>query len=223
MERDNDVPLPGAENRMSRFALLLVVLSFACATPRPVTSASTPTPTPSPAPTSSSTGLAYCPPAKFANCTVATCTLEPDGKYICWCFEDDRYSATAWMGSQSSSCVAASGGTLQSRYHPVTAYQECGSGAQVRQWAWCLGISCTLSKNPDPNSNANVRCACLAIPPNVPPVPYVVTTDTYSADNCKFRYWSSATPADVSQITTFLQAQPGLGNLTPPVVLQPPK
>jgi hypothetical protein len=36
-------------------------------------------------------------------------------------------------------------------------------------------------------------------------------------------YWSSATPGDVSAITSFLQTQPGLQNLPPPVVLQPGK
>ena len=44
--------------------------------------------------------FAFCPPAKFANCTVAKCQLQPNGNYTCWCFEDDRYSAAAWAGSR---------------------------------------------------------------------------------------------------------------------------
>ena len=190
-----------------RLAPLLVTLwlvSFSCASRPPV--------------------FAYCPPAKFANCTVAKCERKSDGNYTCWCFEDDRYSATAWAGSQSASCIAATPTKLQSRYHPITAYQECGSTAPVQLWAWCLGVTCSRSTNPqDPNSTANVRCDCLAIPVDVPPIPYIVTTNTYAPANCNFRYWSSATPGDVSQITAFLQTQPGLSNLQQPVVVQPPK
>jgi hypothetical protein len=193
-----------------RFALLLVVLSFACASTQP--------------PPSNSTSFAYCPPAKFANCTVAKCERKPDGNYTCWCFEDDRYSATAWKGSQTTSCVAAASGKLQSRFHPIAAYQECGATAPTQQWAWCLGVTCTRSTNPnDPNSTANVRCDCLAIPANVPPVPYIVTTNTYSSENCRFQYWSSATPGDVSGITSFLQTQPGLGSVQQPAIIEEPK
>lgn len=191
-----------------RFAVLLIALS-ACAT-KPVVST----------PASSTPSLAYCPPAKFANCTVAKCELKPDGNYSCRCFEDDRYSATAWAGSQQSSCVAASGNSLQSRYYPTKAYQLCETGAPVQQWAWCLGVMCTRDPNAtDPKDN--VRCDCLAIPANVAPVPYIVTTDAYSPQNCAFRYWSSAIPSDVSQITSFLQKQPGLEHLQPPVLLNP--
>jgi len=191
---------------MSRhFVLLLVALSLACAT-KPKTPS-----------------FAYCPPAKFANCTVAKCELTDKG-YACWCFEDDRYSATAWVGSQAKSCLQPAGNELQSRFHPTAAYQECGTNAPVQQWAWCLGVKCTRAQNPnDPNSTANVRCECTAIPTGVAAIPYVVTTNTYSAQNCAFRYWSSATPGDVSQITSFLQKQPGLGSLQQPVVLQAPK
>jgi hypothetical protein len=34
-------------------------------------------------------------------------------------------------------------------------------------------------------------------------------------------YWSSATPGDVTGITSFMQKQPGLGSLPSPVLLQP--
>lgn len=191
-----------------RFVLLLVLFSFACATKPPATAPS----------------FAYCPPAKFANCTVAKCERKEDGNFTCWCFEDDRYSATAWNESQDKSCLEARGRKLQSRFHPIAAYQECGTHAPVREWAWCLGVTCKLSKNPrDPHGNANVRCDCLAIPANVPPVPYIVTTNAWSAGNCLFRYWSSATPGDVSTITSFIQTQPGHENLKQPVVVEPPK
>ncbi len=201
---------------MKRWTFLLVAaFSFACAT--------------KPVPTPAAPQFAFCPPAKFANCTLAKCQLQPNGSYTCWCFEDDRYSATAWAGSQSLSCLTAAPAKLQSRFHPITSYQECTDPkTQTRQWAWCLGVSCRPSTNPeDPNSTANVRCDCLAIPANVPPFPYIVTTKTYAAENCTLGmsglYWSSATPGDVSTITSFLQKQPGHENLPPPVVLQPGK
>jgi hypothetical protein len=204
-----------------QFALLLVLLASGCDT-KPVP----PVPSSKPAPPASSSDadapqFAYCPRAKFANCTVAKCELTTNGNFACWCFEDDRYSATAWKGSQSASCVAATPTTLQSRFHPITAYQECGAAAQVQEWAWCLGVSCTPMKNPqNPNSTANVRCDCTPIPKGVSHVPYIVTTSSYAADNCKVQYWSSATPNDVSQITAFLQKQ--VPDLVPPVVLSPP-
>lgn len=173
---------------------------------------------------SDSTDFAYCPPAKFANCTLAKCERTSDGTYTCWCFEDDRYSATAWAGSQSASCKAATPTELQSRYHPIAAYQECDSSAPVQEWAWCLGVHCAPSTNPEnQDSTANVRCDCQAIPASVPPVPYVVTTNTYRAENCAFEYWSSATPSSLGEVTSFLQKQPGLGNLSPPVVVEPPE
>ncbi len=194
--------------------LVFALFSFACAT--------------KPTPTANAPKFAYCPPAKFANCTLAKCQRQPNGNYACWCFEDDRYSATAWAGSQAKSCMT-NATTLQSRFHPVTSYQVCADPkTQTTEWAWCLGVSCTPSKNPaDPNSTANVRCDCLPIPANVPPFPYIVTTKTYAAENCTIgttgMYWSSATPTDVTGITKFLQEQPGLRNLLLPEVLQPLK
>jgi len=187
---------------LRRIAPLALVFSFACATKPPQ--------------------FAYCPPAPFANCTVAKCDLQSDGNYNCWCFQDTRYSATAWAGSQSESCKDATPTYLQSRYHPTTAYQECGSTATVQTWAWCLGVSCKPSTNPnDPNGTANVLCTCIPIPSGVPAVPYVVTTNTYNPDNCAFKYWSSATTADVSQVTSFLQTK--VPNLAAPVVVKPSK
>jgi hypothetical protein len=189
---------------LNRIVPLLVVLSFACATKPPQ--------------------LAYCPPAPFANCTQARCTLQSDGNYLCWCVQDTRYSATMWAGSQSASCKDATSTYLQSRYHPTTAYQECDSKAAVQTWAWCLGVSCKPSTNPDdPNSNENIACTCIPIPSGVQAVPYIVTTNTYNPDNCAFKYWSSATPSDVAEATSFLQKQPGLSGLKPPTLLKPPK
>ena len=194
-----------------RFVLPFLALSLACATRTP-------------APSSSSSQLAFCPAAKFANCTVAKCTLNSDQKtYTCWCFEDTRYSATTMANPPSSSCKAATPTYLQSRYHPTTSYQICNSNAANQNWAWCLGVPCTPSTNPaDPTSTANINCQCTLVPSGIPLTPYIVTTDTWAADNCSFQYWSSATPDDVTQMTKFLAAQPGLGNLAQPKVLLPP-
>jgi hypothetical protein len=155
----------------------------------------------------------YCAAAQFANCTKALC--KPKGKgYSCKCFLDDRFSATSY----TSTCKPATKSTAQSRFHPIESYQECTNPRTDTQiWAWCLGVSCKISKD------GEVKCDCTAIPANVPPLPYIVTTNTFLPDACKTNptgeVWSSATPGDVSQITSFLQKQPGLGNLTQPVVL----
>ena len=191
--------------------LPLVVLFFACASRTPASS-------------SNSAQLAFCPAAKFANCTEAKCTLNSDGQtYTCWCVEDTRYSATTLVDPPSVSCKQATATYLQSRYHPTTSYQLCDSNSTNQKWAWCLGVPCAPSTNPyDPNSKANINCQCTLVPSGVPLTPYIVTTSTWAAGNCSFQYWSSATPDDVTQMTTFLRMQPGLGNLAQPAVLQPP-
>jgi hypothetical protein len=190
----------------------LVVLVFACASRTP-------------APASNSTQLAFCPAAKFANCTQAKCTLNNDEKtYTCWCVEDNRYSATVLLNPASSSCKQATSSYLQSRYYPTTSYQLCDSSSTNQKWAWCLGVPCAPGYNPsDPTGKANINCQCTLVPSGIPLTPYIVTTDTWAAGNCSFQYWSSATPDDVTQATTFLRMQPGLANLTAPAVLQPPR
>jgi len=84
-------------------------------------------------------------------------------------------------------------------------------------WAWCLGVSCTISKK------GEVSCDCTAVPANVPPLPYIVVTKKFLPDACKANptgeVWSSATPGNVSQITSFLQQQPGRENLKAPVIV----
>ena len=124
-----------------RFVIPALALTLACATHPP-------------APSSSSSQLAFCPAAKFANCTEAKCTLNSDQKtYTCWCFEDTRYSATTMANPPSSSCKAATTTYLQSRYHPTTSYQICNSNAPNQNWAWCLGVPCTPSEATEASSS----------------------------------------------------------------------
>src|SRR5258708_2935295 len=173
------------------------------------------------APPTSSTSqpeFVYCAPATFANCHQAKCTLKSSGDYSCKCFLDDRYSATAY----ASGCQPATSSTAQSRYHPVESYQECTNPhTDTHAWAWCLGVSCTVSKKGD------VECNCTPVPANVPPLPYIVVTSKFLPDACKTsptgKVWSSATPGNVSQITSFLEHQPGHEHLKAPVVVKDKK
>src|SRR5258708_2498855 len=114
--------------------LVFVVLLLS---PMQHANAAPPPPAPKPQPE-----FVFCAPAKFANCTKATC--EPKGAgYSCKCFLDDRYSATSY----ASTCKPASDSKAQSRYHPVESYQECTNPqADSHVWAWCLGVSCAISK-----------------------------------------------------------------------------
>jgi hypothetical protein len=180
--------------------LPIIALAFACCTV-----------VPPPAPQ-----FVYCAPATFANCTIAKCSPK-EGGYSCNCFVDSRYSATAYV----STCVPATATTAQSRFHPIESYQECTKPRQDSPaWAWCLGVKCT--RDSDPNSTA-VACDCTAVPAGVKPIPYIVVTPTFLPGACRDAgaglVWSSATPGNVSQITSFLQKQPGLQNLQPPVVI----
>ncbi|WP_394830342.1 hypothetical protein LVJ94_27925 [Pendulispora rubella] len=162
------------------------------------------------------TKFVYCPPSNFANCTIASCEAEKGG-YLCKCFLDSRFSATAY-GSQ---CQPQNGNTLQSRYHPVDSYQECTSAkADTSKWAWCLGQPCEVTPN-------GVFCHCVDPPAGVPPFPYIVVTPKYKASACMLgqtgKYWSSATPGNVTQITAFLQSQPSLKGLPAPEIVLTPK
>jgi hypothetical protein len=159
----------------------------------------------------------YCPPAKFANCTTAKCAPSGDG-YSCQCALDDRYSATAY----ALTCLPATATTVQSRYHPIDSYQECGDpSTDSPKWAWCLGYSCSI----DANGNGAV-CNCTAPPNNVQLIPYVVTTKKFLPSACQAsasgEVWSSATPDGVAEITAFLQQQPGHQSLKPPIVVTGP-
>ncbi|HWL87637.1 MAG TPA: hypothetical protein VNO21_17655, partial [Polyangiaceae bacterium] len=123
----------------------------------------------------------YCAPAKFANCTIAPC--EPaKGGYTCKCFVDTRYSATSY----DSTCLPPNGNTLQSRYHPVTSYQECTSpSADTSKWAWCLGKTCTVATEVDSGvGRTTALCDCTVPPPHVSTFPYIVVTPTFSAGAC---------------------------------------
>ncbi|WP_394841020.1 hypothetical protein LZC95_28585 [Pendulispora brunnea] len=188
-------------------------MAFACGSSQTTTET-----TPSAATLSGDAGpkFAYCPPSNFANCTIASCEPEKDG-YLCKCFADNRYSATAY----DSGCKPQEGDKLQSRYHPVDSYQECTNAkTQTPQWAWCLGQPCELTPN-------GVFCHCIQPPSGVSAFPYVVVTPRYKASACALgqtgKYWSSASPKNVSQITAFLQAQPGLKGLPAPEIVLTPK
>jgi len=201
---------------MIRNALFLwaTALAVACGSSQTTTET-----TPSTTALSSDAGpqFVYCPPSNFANCTIASCEAEQGG-YLCKCFLDSRYSATAY----DSQCKAQDGNKLQSRYHPVDSYQECTSAkADTSKWAWCLGQPCEETPN-------GVYCHCVDPPSGISPVPYIVVTPKYKASACTVgqtgKYWSSATPGNVTQITAFLQSQPDLkGLLAPELVLTPKK
>ena len=166
-----------------------------------------------------SSEFVYCKPATFANCTVAKCALNTEGTaYVCDCFVDNRYSATA----KSSTCKEGSDYELQSRFHPIESYQLCTTGQPDNKlWAWCLGMPCKTQPN-----STSAQCECTFIPAGVPSIPYIVVTPTYVSTACEPNpggiVWSSATPDDVQSITEFLQeSHPELGIKLPVVVLNP--
>ena len=165
-------------------------------------------------PPAAASQFAYCPPATFANCTAVKCMPKGGGGYSCDCPLDERYSATA----AEPGCEPATATTAQSRYHPISSYQPCAKRTDSPAWAWCLGSTCTI----DP-SGTSATCDCPAPPPNVPAIPYVITTSKFLPDGCAAKkngeVYSSATPDDVAQITAFLQQQPGHHDLRPPIVV----
>jgi hypothetical protein len=77
------------------------------------------------------------------------------------------------------------------------------------------------------NANStSVACDCTVPPAGVKSFPYIVVNPAFLPDACQAsatgEVWSSASPDDVSQITAFLQQQPG-PRLVPPSQVGPDK
>jgi hypothetical protein len=141
-----------------------------------------------------------CRKAEFANCTHATCT--PGSKpaiLSCTCPVETDTSAT----TSPPGCVSATRTTVQSRYHPLVSYGQCVNRKQ--RWANCLGVTC--EKIPGTNT-ANCRCTSATSVQNGS-ASYVIATEAPYASQCtNGKIYSSATPEQSAQLSTYLHRDP---------------
>ena len=130
----------------------------------------------------------------YALCTTASCVPVAGTKdtVSCSCNVKTGYS----VGTEScQDPTGTSGGKIKSRYFPVKSYAVCHND---RPWAWCLDKPCTVNKD-DPTK---ASCACTSVEDKGP---YVIVTDSYTAKTCTTGIISSATVAQITQVTDFLK------------------
>jgi hypothetical protein len=141
--------------------------------------------------------------SKFALCTIAPCDPIPgnDKQVSCHCTVNTSYSA----GQEPCQGVkeTAEGQQIRSRYYPVKSYAICSND---RPWAWCLDKPCIIDKN-NPEAAA---CTCDAVR-NLGD--YVIVTSAYTPATCATGVISSATVAQITQVTDYLNTKTKL--LTP--------
>ena len=133
----------------------------------------------------------------FALCTIAPCDPIPgnDKQVSCHCTVNTSYSA----GQEPCQGVEETpeGQQIRSRYYPVKSYAVCSND---RPWAWCLDKPCIIDKN-NPEAAA---CTCDAVK-NLGD--YVIVTSAYTAATCTTGVISSATVAQITQVTDFLKTK----------------
>ena len=130
----------------------------------------------------------------YALCTTASCIRVAGTKdtVACSCEVKIGYS----LGSESCQDPdQTSSGSIKSRYFPVKSYAVCRNN---RPWAWCLDKPCTVDKD-DPTK---ASCTCTSVKDKGP---YVIVTDSYTDKTCTTGIISSATVAQVTQVTDFLK------------------
>ncbi|KTC77052.1 hypothetical protein [Legionella brunensis] len=135
--------------------------------------------------------------SKYALCTTAKCTPVAGKKGIvaCDCDVKTGYSAGTKQCQQVKN--TKKGQLIYSRYYPIKSYASC---ANSRPWAWCLDKPCII----DPKNPSKAACACSVVK-NLGN--YVIVTDTYQKSTCTTGLISSATIAQLDQITNFLKTQ----------------
>lgn len=139
------------------------------------------------------TDLTVCK-STYALCTTALCVPVAGTKdaVSCHCNVKTGYS----VGTESCQGPAqTSGGNIKSRYFPVKSYAVCRND---RPWAWCLDKPCTVDRD-DPTK---ASCACTSVEDKGP---YVIVTDSYTDKTCTTGIISSATVAQITQVTDFLR------------------
>ncbi len=85
---------------------------------------------------------------------------------------------------------------------PFKSYARC---ANNRPWANCYDKECVV----DPKDPSKATCTC-SVKENEGD--YVMVTNSYSAETCTIGLWSSATLAQLDEVTTFIETH---GDLLP--------
>ncbi|MEO7324421.1 MAG: hypothetical protein ABIW82_06305 [Dokdonella sp.] len=149
----------------------------------------------------SATALAQTPAFKvckstYALCTTAMCSAINGNSTEVSCACDVKTGFSLGTQECTSATGAAQGDSLASRYFPIKSFVACSN---ARPWANCLDAPCTLAPGAAPGS---ANCTCKL---QLSAVPYVITTDKYTAETCTSGIISSATVDSVLDVTQFLE------------------
>src|SRR5260370_19646577 len=126
----------------------------------------------------SSSELEYCY-STYALCTIAKCTVPPDGSPVpspveCRCTVSTGYSVGGECNANSDTL------SVISRYSPIFSYQECPGviEGKLAVWANCLNAPCTIN----PNNTGSAVCECQTMANTMP---FVLATDHADAAACR--------------------------------------
>jgi hypothetical protein len=170
----------------------------------------------------SSSGLKYCY-STYALCTVARCTVPPDGSEFPATVECDCTVNTGY--AVGGKCKANSDPrSVISRYSPIYSYQQCPGviDGKLAVWANCVNAPCTI----DPNNTGSAKCECPTVTstssfvlatdrPNVAAC-RACTLDSHDHYDCPKGMFSSAKTSDAQNITMLIQDAIGDIKVFPP-------
>jgi hypothetical protein len=126
----------------------------------------------------SASKLSYCY-GPYALCTIARCTVPPDGSSIpspieCNCTVQSGYSV-------GEACKADPDTRhVPSRYSPIRSYQQCPGMIDGKRavWANCLNSPCVV----DPNNSNAAKCKCQTATSTSP---FIIVSDHRDVDACR--------------------------------------
>ena len=144
----------------------------------------------------------------YALCTTAKCTAEPGNADTATCACEVRTGFSVGQQPCEASKKTKKGTAIVSRYFPIKSYAQCVNN---RPWAWCLDKPCVVDKD-DPTK---ASCTCSVVDNKGD---YVMVTDSYTAETCTIGLWSSATIAQLDDVSTFIKTH---GDLLPHFPLKP--
>jgi hypothetical protein len=138
----------------------------------------------------------------YALCTTAKCTTDPSNSDTVQCACEVRTGFSVGSTPCEAAKKTSAGTQVRSRYFPIKSYARC---ANNRPWANCYDKECVV----DPKDPSKATCTC-SVKENEGD--YVMVTNSYSAETCTIGLWSSATLAQLDEVTTFIETH---GDLLP--------
>jgi len=136
----------------------------------------------------------------YALCTTAKCGPVKAGSDTVECSCEVRTGYSVGSSPCQKPTKTSAGEQIRSRYYPIKSYAQC---ANNRPWATCYDKECVVDKD-DP-SKATCKCSVKEGEGD-----WVMVTDSYTPETCTVGVYSSATVAELNQVTDFLKGQKDL-------------